>query len=119
LSFRTGLESPVRNLLFVDATLRKVGFHEPVPLGMLEAPRAGRARLQSCRHSDKTHTAFGRLRFNVVPKITKNLVIPNRAGSPVKNLLFADATTSRRCPIFRALLRKSLPNQEDWGGANY
>jgi hypothetical protein len=31
-------------------TLRSVGFHNPIPLRIWEAPRPGRARLQSCRN---------------------------------------------------------------------
>src|ERR1039458_10662033 len=38
-------------------------------------------------------------RTSALPQAAKNLVIPNRAESPVRNLLFADTTTNRGCPI--------------------
>jgi hypothetical protein len=72
-------ESPVRNLLSADTTTKeaapffahfaKSGIPQPHPSEDSEAPRPGRARLQPCR------------------KPIINFVIPNRAESPVRNLL--------------------------------
>ena len=128
-------ESPVRNLLFVDATtnprcpidcpersrrvsllLRDVGFHELVPLRILGAPRPGRARLQSCRHSDKTHTAR-KTALQPRPRSPKNLVIPNRAESPVRNLLYADATTDQGCPSFAYSAKGGIPRPRPSGNS--
>jgi hypothetical protein len=118
-------ESPVRNLLFVDATkntgcpiacpersqrvsllLRDVGYHERVPLGG-RTPRPGRARLKSCRHSDKTHTAFGDS-ASTARQAPQNLVVPNQAGSPVRNLLSTDANKTAGGPSFAHLWLSEL-----------
>jgi hypothetical protein len=94
----------VRNLLFrrshhetrlphPSRTLRRVGFHNPVPLRIRKAPRPGRPRLQSCHQ----------------PIMIIKFVIPNRAESPVRNLLSADTTTKEAAPFFAHFAKSGIP----------